>query len=652
MKRKKWVKLDNASNIFLAAMTEVDTKVFRFSAAVEEAVDPSLLQQALDKTYEQYALYHSVLRRGFFWYYLEDSDLRPAVTVDNQPPCSKLYHFDRKELLFRVSYYQKRINLEVYHALSDGTGALWFFEDLLSEYVMLRYPGDFEGMNETDIDVLKQKLEDDSFARYFRNEKQRNFNEAAQSAIKTVAKAGKAAATYGKKATYYMLAVDEPERKHERVYKVRGKKTPDNRTHLIELEMPVRDVLQLARDHHTSITVYLTALFMDAAYRTRKSGRAGKTISISVPVNLRQFYPSESGRNFFSTIRLEYTYGGEGGDSLESICGALDRQIKGQLSCENLERKLNKLIAFEYNPFIRSVIRPVKDLVLRTINYFNNKNITLAISNIGRVSFPEPIDRHIKQLYLMTSAVRPQFCSISHGDRLAVCFTSPFVETAIQDAFAGSLTEAGVPVTFSANKVTNAELEEAPSETNPYPDIPLRFIKGQAIKLLLLVSVSIIILAFIAGALWLGAMEELRLVILAVASMWLVVVIIVRKRRNIAKGIVYLIVSLSLISIYWDYLNSWSGWSVTYFVPLICSSAIIAMFIAVRVVRLEAGDYVLYLLVAALLGLIPALFLALGLVVEAVPSIVSLGLSSVLLIMTLVFRGRLILGELEKRFHI
>jgi hypothetical protein len=76
------------------------------------------------------------------------------------------------------------------------------------------------------------------------------------------------------------------------------------------------------------------------------------------------------------------------------------------------------------------------------------------------------------------------------------------------------------------------------------------------------------------------------------------------------------------------------------------------MFIAVRVVKLEAGDYLPYLIVAALLGLIPALFLALKLVEQALPSAVSLGLSSILLILILAFRRKLVIGEFEKRFHV
>jgi hypothetical protein len=36
MARKKWIRLDNASKIFLATMTSTDTKVFRLSAAVRD----------------------------------------------------------------------------------------------------------------------------------------------------------------------------------------------------------------------------------------------------------------------------------------------------------------------------------------------------------------------------------------------------------------------------------------------------------------------------------------------------------------------------------------------------------------------------------------------------------------------------------------
>lgn len=135
MTRRAWVRLDNASNIFLAARTDADPKMFRLSADLDHDIDPRLLQEALDATYERYPLYHAVLHRGVFWHYLQDSDLHPVVAPEDRHTCSPVYDPDRRTLLFRVVYHRRRIALEVFHALSDGTGALWFLTDLIDEYV-------------------------------------------------------------------------------------------------------------------------------------------------------------------------------------------------------------------------------------------------------------------------------------------------------------------------------------------------------------------------------------------------------------------------------------------------------------------------------------------------------------------------------------
>ena len=144
MTRPAWVRLDNASNIFLAARSDADPKVFRVSAEMDHDVDPLLLQAALEETYDRYPLYHAVMRRGVFWYYLQDSSLRPVVTPEDEHTCAALYQVDRRNLLFRVVHHERRISLEVFHALSDGTGALWFLTDLLDSYVRLRHPEPLE----------------------------------------------------------------------------------------------------------------------------------------------------------------------------------------------------------------------------------------------------------------------------------------------------------------------------------------------------------------------------------------------------------------------------------------------------------------------------------------------------------------------------
>jgi NRPS condensation-like uncharacterized protein len=446
MEKKKWVRLDNASNIFLAARNETDTKVFRLSAEMTEVVDPVLLQSALQETYKEYPLFHNVLRRGVFWYYLEERRGTPKVKLETEPPCSPLYHYDKREFLFRVLYYKDRIHLEVFHALTDGTGALWFYEDLLTEYVRLRQA---KVLKSLDKPASREKADlEDSFKRYFRKKKKYTAIEASMEPLEK----------YRDKD----LADDEeplePEPESSSVYRIKGKKTPDHRQRVIEMSLPLKEVLDLARSEKVSLTLYMTALYMLAVYRTKEDKSEDVTISTSIPINLRQFFPSVSVRNFFSTTIVSYTFKPDKDDYLDDLYEKLTRQFKAQLQKEALEKRLNRFIRFEFNPLTRITPRPLKDGMLKLVNYFNNKNITVAMSNLGRVQLPEGMEQYVKQTFFYTAAVRPQFCLISYQDVLTISFTSPFVETAIHREFVRLLTEKNVKVTMDVNRVSREEM--------------------------------------------------------------------------------------------------------------------------------------------------------------------------------------------------
>lgn len=89
MKAKKsadWRRLDNAAKIFPCTSTKADTKVFRFSCELTEPVDQPTLQLALERALEVFPGYRCSLRRGMFWYYLEDSTEQPIVREEYRPP--------------------------------------------------------------------------------------------------------------------------------------------------------------------------------------------------------------------------------------------------------------------------------------------------------------------------------------------------------------------------------------------------------------------------------------------------------------------------------------------------------------------------------------------------------------------------------------
>lgn len=109
---------------------------------------------------------------------------------------------------------------------------------------------------------------------------------------------------------------------------------------------------------------------------------------------------------------------------------------------------------------LRIVPRPLKDVVLRVINWVNNRGLSVSVSNLGRVTLPEPVESHVGRMGFHVSAVRPQMCAMSHAGLLTVSFTSPFVETDHIREFVRMLTSQGVDVSVVATRVTEAELVE------------------------------------------------------------------------------------------------------------------------------------------------------------------------------------------------
>lgn len=414
-KKVEWTRLDNAAKIFPPTSNERDTKVFRFACELYEPIDPVILQEALDETIEIFPLYKSVLRKGVFWYYFESSNIKPIVVEENKSVCARIYNEHHRDLLFRVFYYKNRINLETYHALSDGTGALWFLKTLLYYYLTNKYKEDL-GDNLPALDYgasVSQKM-DDSFLKYYTGRK--------------IPKGDK----------------------HPKAYHIRGSRRDENRMRLIEGNMSVKEVLAAAHDYDTTLTVYLTALFMYSIYKGMSVSGKKRPVVLSVPVNLRNYFESESARNFFATINVGYHFGKDSTE-LKDVIQSVSESFKRELTEERLRNHMNRLAALEHNVFARVVPLVIKDVTLKIANMVNEKRITAAISNVGKVNVPSEFKPYIRLFDVFTSARRPQICMCSYGDHLVISFTSPFEETDIQKTFFQMLGEKGIHVEVSSN---------------------------------------------------------------------------------------------------------------------------------------------------------------------------------------------------------
>lgn len=411
---KSWIKLDNAAKIFPPTTSKHDAKVFRFFCETEEPIEPRVLQAALDKCMESFPFYRSILKKGIFWYYFESTDIRPLVREEHKEPCSQIFDINRKDLLFEVTYYKNRINLEVYHALSDGGGAAKFLQTLIALYIKRRYSKELPDIQTTDYDASAAERKDDSFFKYYSKRK--------------------------------MPVLSAP----KRAYHLRGERLSAHPLGIIEGEMPVDALLDKAHEYGVTLTAFLVSVMIKAIGDGMPLRERGRTVVLDVPVDLRHYYSSKSARNFFGIIDIEYNFSRQS-DKLEDIIKNVAESMKNNLDETKIAARMSSLSKMEN--LLPTRILPVflKDPGLKIANYFVSRGVTAAFSNLGKIEMPKEMLPYIKKFGVLCSTRRIQACMCSFGGKFVITFTSPFVSTDVQCRFFRMLTDMGVEVKITSN---------------------------------------------------------------------------------------------------------------------------------------------------------------------------------------------------------
>ena len=140
-KEMRWEKLDNTANLFPVIANETMTNVYRIAVILSEDIRPECLQEALEQVLPWFNTMNVRMRTGMFWYYFETNTKgKPVVREEQDFPCRYVERHENRNYLFRVTYYKNRINLEVFHALADGMGAVNFLRELTYQYLRICYP--------------------------------------------------------------------------------------------------------------------------------------------------------------------------------------------------------------------------------------------------------------------------------------------------------------------------------------------------------------------------------------------------------------------------------------------------------------------------------------------------------------------------------
>jgi hypothetical protein len=193
----------------------------------------------------------------------------------------------------------------------------------------------------------------------------------------------------------------------------------------------------------------MKAIYMDMPTRSRKY-----PVILTVPVNLRTYFPSVTARNFFATVSVSYDFA-KNSDKPQDIILAVKEALTRELTEEKLRNHINRLSALEHNVFMRVIPLVLKDYILRFATFLSDRGITASLSNIGKISVTKELEPYIHLFDCFTSARRPQIAMCSFGDELVVSFTSPYVGTDIQKNFFRMLTQEGVAVSIASNNKEN-----------------------------------------------------------------------------------------------------------------------------------------------------------------------------------------------------
>ncbi len=417
---KNWEKLDNTAKVFPVIATDALTNTYRISVVLNEEIQPDLLQKAVDLVLPKMPGFNLRLRTGFFWYYLEENGKpAPKVVEEETYPCRRIYQNKNNSYLFRVSYYKRRINLEVFHVLTDGMGGIGFLREITYQYLRLVHPEITQKLG----DGLSEETSLDREDSYVSN-----YKKASKSVYAT-----------------------------KKAFLIKGDKLPYGGFGVVHGFMPVSQLKKVSKEKYgISINEYLISAFVYATYLTY--GRhisEKKPIRVAVPVNMRPYFDSITTKNFFVMVSAEFAPDKDE-YSFEEITQIIHKSLKSQITKEHLEAIFSYNVSNEQLFVARSVPLFLKNIGIKAVYNKSALANTTTITNIGNIKVKEEYEPYVKMFHSFLSFSKGQElkCTItSYKDTLAYTFTSAFEDTSIQRRCFRQIAKDGVDVNIETNGV-------------------------------------------------------------------------------------------------------------------------------------------------------------------------------------------------------
>ena len=221
--------------------------------------------------------------------------------------------------------------------------------------------------------------------------------------------------------------------------------------------IPLEKLREAARSYDASITEYLSAVLIHVLLekQRREHPHKERPVALAVPINLRSWFPSETVRNFITTVRPsidpalgDYTF--------PEIVSQVRHYMKLHIHRQELQAAFTGNVRFTKNFFLRAVPVFLKNPVM-ALNYylFGVRPYSCTYTNPGAFTVPPEMAPHIQGMEVVLGQATVPRChcaSISYGDIMEITFAGTQAETDTERDFFRFLVREGIPVRIESNR--------------------------------------------------------------------------------------------------------------------------------------------------------------------------------------------------------
>ena len=416
-KESNWRRLDNSAKIFPIASSKKYSSVFRLSAVLKEKIAPNILKRAVNIALKNLSSFKVKLKKGFFWYYFEDNNKEVIIEKEKDYPCKYIDPDTNNDYLFKVTYWENKINLDIFHSLTDGNSGIIFLREIVYTYIELAHKEDFNQKLRTERKI-SNNTEDD----YLKNYDKKSKNSKG-----------------GKKA-----------------YRLKGKILPLAAIGVIHVNIDLDELKNRAKEKNVTITQYLTSVLIHAIYNSNyKKYNGKKPIKICIPVDLKKYFKSETISNFFSYISVQ-TEENLNLDSFEEILKFVKKEFDRKLTKEEISKTMSTNVKLGNNIFIKSIPLFLKLIIVKLSYIEIRKYTTTTFSNVGRIGIIGEYQKYIDKFMMLIApeSVEKIKCSAcSFENKLNFTFTSTLEGTEVEEEFCKKLKEEEINISVEGNGV-------------------------------------------------------------------------------------------------------------------------------------------------------------------------------------------------------